>query len=158
MQVYYDDSMEPSVQEFLPLEQLYDKAMAYAVKHRKTWTDPVPEDDAPRQTRLHKQRHADFVLWHKRMQERMVVKIDRLIEALPGMRVDAEELGRGPEETWVMRSSLGCNCVEKSGSCSGHVFEYDQYFLSWTSDIMTSPNSPEYPRSPESPNATDTEM
>jgi len=117
MQVCYNDSMEPSVQEFLPLQQLYDKAMAYAVKHRKTWTDPVPEDDALRQTRLHKQCHADFLLWHKHMQERMDVQINRLIEALPGMQVDAEEQGPGPDETWVMRSSLGCNCVEKSGSC-----------------------------------------
>ena len=144
-------SVQGSMQEYLPLQELYNKNMAYAVEERKYWTDAVPEDDAPRQTRLRKQRYADFVLWHDNKKVYMISKIDRFIEALPGMLADAKKEAFGPNETFRMRSCIGCNCVEKSGSCSGHVFEFDQYFWSWTDENATCPNSPVSPSSPSSP-------
>jgi len=99
------------MQQFMPLQELYDNNMAYAIQQRKSWTDPIPEDDNPRQTRLHKQRHADFVVWHMNKGSYMVPKIDQFIKALPGMLADAKNQGYGPDETFKMRCSMGCNCV-----------------------------------------------
>jgi hypothetical protein len=146
----HDDThtVQGSMQEFLPLQELYDKNMAYAIEERKSWEDGVPEDDAPRQTRLRKQRHADYVLWHQKAKAQRIPMIDLFIKALPGMLADAEKEQFGPDETFVMRSCMGCNCTEKSGSCAGHVFEFDQYFRSWTDENATCPNSPTSPSSP----------
>ena len=141
--------MQGSMQKWLPLQQLYDKNMAYAIKQRKYWTDPVPEDDAPHQTRICKQRHADFVLCHKEEKVYMVPRIDQFIEALPDMLADTENQGLGLDETFKMRCSMGCNCVQKSGSCSGHAFDFDQYFWSWTDDNATCLNTPMSPSFPE---------
>jgi len=141
-------SVQGSMQQFLPLQELYDKNMAYAIEERKSWKDGVPEDDAPQQTRLRKQKHADYVMWHEKAKAQMIPKIDLFIEALPGMLADAEKQDFGPDETFIMRSCMGCNCVEKSGSCSGHVFEFDQYFWSWTDQNATCPNSLTSPGSP----------
>jgi len=142
-------SVQGSMQEYLPLQELYDKNMVYAIEERKTWVDAVPEDDGPCQTRLRKQRHADFVLWHDNTAANMIPKIDRFIEALPGMLADAKQQAFGPDETFKMRSCMGCNCVEKSGSCSGHVFEFDQHFRSWTDENATCPCTPVCASPPE---------
>jgi len=137
--------VQGSMQPFMSLQDLYEKNMEYAILHRTALTDPVPEDDAEHVTRSYKKRRADFVLWCEGRKEHMLPKIDRFIEELPGMLADAQKLGFGADETFIMRSEYGCNCVEKSGVCAGHVFEYRQYFWSWTDDNATCPNSPASP-------------
>jgi hypothetical protein len=141
-----------SQQEFMPLKQLYDKNMAFAIEHRQTLEDGVPEDTEPCQTRLRKQRHAYYVEWFSEMKQRTIPKIDALIAALPGMLADAEKQHLGPNEVWKMRGRWNCCCEENSVSCCGHVFDMDQYFLA-SSDYhqsgLSTPDSPSSPRSPE---------
>ena len=61
MEIFDYSGTQGSKQEFLPLQQLYDENMAFAITHRKTLEDGVPEDPEPRQTRLRKKRYADWV-------------------------------------------------------------------------------------------------
>jgi len=151
MQVPDFSRMQGSEQEFMPLQQLYDKNMAFAIEHRRTLQDGVHEDTEPQQTRLRKQRYAHYVEWFDEMKQRTIPKIDAFIAALPGMLADAEKQHLGPDEVWKMRAIWNCCCVEKSGSCCGHVFDIDQYFLA-SSDYHQSgcatPYSPSSPRSP----------
>lgn len=143
---------EDYVVVFLPLQQLYNENMAFAIDHRKSCTDPLPEDDSPRQTRLRKQRYAEYVECHNMRMQRLVPKIDKFIHDLPVMLEKAKHED-GPDETFRLKCVIGCNCVEKSGWCSGHLFEFDHDFLSWTTENMTCPNSPNSPSSPSSPSS-----
>jgi len=152
MEIFDYSNTQGSMQDFLPLQQLYDKNMAFATTHRKTLEDGVPEDPEPRQTRLRKKRYADWVERFDEMKQRTLPKVDAFIAALPGMLADAEKQNLGPDEVWKLKGFYNCCCVEKSGSCSGHIFDMDQYFLAW-SDYQTGTGSltPYSPGSPGSP-------
>jgi len=136
-----------SEQEFKPMKVLYQENMVNALNNLKYWTDPIQEDDKQPKTRLNKQRHADFLEWHKKTALYMVPSINLFIEALPVMLADAKNNGYGPDETFIIRGSYGCNCVEKSGFCPGHTFDYPHYFWSWTEENATCPPSPSSPDS-----------
>ena len=69
MQVPDFSGTQGSEQEFMPLQQLYDKNMAFAIEHRKTLQDGAPNDTEPRQTRLRKQRYAYYVEWFDEMKQ-----------------------------------------------------------------------------------------
>ena len=151
MEIFDYSGTQGSIQEFLPLQQLYDENMAFAITHRKTLEDGVPEDSEPRQTRLRKKRYADWVEWFKEMKQRTLPKVDAFIAALPGMLADAEKQNLGPDEVWKLKGIYNCNCEEKSGSCSGHIFEMDQYFLAWSDYHQSGCLTPYSPYSPGSP-------
>jgi len=136
-----------SEQEFLPMQELYDKNMEYALDMLNFWTEPIQEDNKQPKTRLNKQRQADFSECHNKMALYMVPKINLFIKTLPDVLAEAKKHGYGPDETFKMRSQMGCNCVEKSGSCSGHIFDYPHYFWSLTDENATCPNSPSSPDS-----------
>jgi len=144
-------STQGSEQEFMPLQQLYDKNMAFAIEHRKTLENGAPDDTEPRQSRLRKQRYRYYVEWFNEMKQSTIPKIDAFIAALPGMLADAEKQHRGPDEVWKMRPIWNCNCEDHGFPCCGHVFYIDQYFLA-SSDYHQSgcftPSSPGSPRSP----------
>jgi len=129
------------------MQELYNQNMEYAIQEREKITAPVKEDDKAHNTRQNKQRHADLSQWTEKRALDVVPKIDRFIKELPSMLAEAKTHGYGPDETFIMRCATGCNCVEKSLSCSGHVFKSDQYFLSWTDYNATCPNSPSSPDS-----------
>ena len=151
MQVFDFSSTQGSEQEFMPLQQLYDKNMAFAIEHRKTLQDGVPDDTEPHQTRLRTQFYQKYVVWFDEMKQRTIPKIDAFIAALPGMLADAEKQHRGADEVWKMRGIWSCECADYGIPCSGHVFHIDQYFLA-SSDYHQSgcftPPSPGSPRAP----------
>ena len=136
-----------SEQEFKPIDVIYQENMVNALDQIKYWTGPIQEDDKQPKTRLYKQRHADFLEEHKKMALYMVPKINLFIKALPVMLADAKNNGYGPDETFIIRSCYGCNCVEKSGVCLGHIFDYPHYFWSLTEENATCPPSPSSPDS-----------
>ena len=140
-----------SEQEFMPLQQLYDKKMAFAIEYRQTLVDGAPKDTEPHQTRLRKQRHAYYVEWFDEMKQSTIPRIDAFIAALPGMLADAKKQDRSADEVWKMRGILNCECEDYGMSCCGHVFDMEQYFLA-SSDYHQSgcftPPSPASPRSP----------
>jgi len=147
------DRMQGSMQEFMPLDDLHKKNQAYAINHRKKLEDEVPADTGYLQTRLQKKKQAEFVEYFEKNKKGKILDVDRFIGALPGMLSDAknhaEKKKFGPEELWKMRPHLNCCCVEKTGSCYGHVFEMDQYFLAASDYHQSGCVTPDSPRSPE---------
>jgi len=147
------DRMQGSMQDFMPLYKLHQKNLEYAINHRKNLEDEVPPDSEHLQTRLQKKNHAEYVEYFQKTQQRKISDVDRFIAALPGMLSDAKNNSEirkfGPDELWKMRPYLNCCCVEKTGSCCGHVFEMDQYFLAASDYHQSGCVTPDSPRSPE---------
>ena len=136
----------------MPLQQLYDKNMAFAIEHRKTLQDDVPDDDTEQhQTRLRTKCYRNYVEWFNEMKLSTIPMVDAFIAALPGMLADAEKQHRGADEVWKMRGIWNCECEDWGMPCGGHVFHIDQYFMA-SSDYHQSgwvtPSSPGSPRSP----------
>jgi len=144
------------MKEFLPLQELYTKYMTLAVGYRKELDDPIPKDERPHQTRSRVKSQEDEVMWQTKMNVRKIPHVERFIAEMPMMLAEAVAQDLGPDETWTLKCSMGCNCIAKSGSCSGHLFEVDQYFLSSTAHYMPRGMSPCTP--PVSPGAYENEM
>lgn len=148
----FDDcsGTQGSEQEFMPLRELYDKNMEFAIEHRKTLQDGMPHDTELYQTRLRTQHNASAAVWFHEMQKRTIPKIDAFIAALPTMLAEAQKLGYGPDEVWKMRPVWNCCCEENGTTCCGHVFHMEQYFLASSDYHQSGISSPDCPSSPVS--------
>ena len=140
------------MQEFMPLDDLHKKNLAYAINQRKNLEEEVAPDIEYLQNWLQQKNHAEYVEYFQKNKQLKISHVDRFIAALPGMLSDAknnaQKMNFGPDELWKMRPCYNCCCVEKSGSCCGHVFEMDQYFLAASDYHQSGCHAPDSPRSP----------
>jgi len=144
------------MKEFLPLPELYAKYMTLARGYRKKLDDPIPKDERQHQTRFRIKCQVDEAMLQTKMNERKIPYVERFIAEMPTMLAEAVAQEFGPDETWTLKCSMGCNCIEKSGWCGGHLFELDQYFLSSSVYHLPQGMSPCTP--PMSPSAYENEM
>jgi len=76
------------MQEFMPLDDLHKKNLAYAINQRKNLEEEVAPDTEYLQNWLQQKNHAEYVEYFQKYKQLKISHVDRFIAALPGMLSD----------------------------------------------------------------------